>query len=84
MEADDSAINVPAIAAAHVIKRYIAQAPDEITLEVNVALARLYWYLPSVPDKSWQITDLFLKLQNIEYCDNTVRVRNIDLRNFYL
>ena len=35
MEADDSAINVPAIAAAHVIKRYIAQAPDEITLEVG-------------------------------------------------
>ena len=34
MEADDSAINVPAIAAAHVIKRYVAQAPDEISLEV--------------------------------------------------
>ncbi|XP_065055812.1 GTPase-activating protein CdGAPr-like isoform X2 [Rhopilema esculentum] len=35
MEADDSAINVPAIAAAHVIKRYVAQAPDEISLEVG-------------------------------------------------
>lgn len=34
MEADDSAINVPAIAAAHVIKRYVAQASDEISLEV--------------------------------------------------
>eukprot|EP00794_Sanderia_malayensis_P011263 gene11263-12443_t len=35
MEADDHAINVPAVAAAHVIKRYVAQAPDEITLEVG-------------------------------------------------
>ena len=31
---DDSAINTPAVAAAHVIKRYIAQAQDEISLEV--------------------------------------------------
>ena len=37
MEADDSAINVPAIAAAHVIKRYVAQAPDEISLEVSLS-----------------------------------------------
>ena len=35
MEADDSAINVPAVAAARVIKRYIAQAPDEVSLEVE-------------------------------------------------
>ena len=39
MEADDSAINVPAIAAAHVIKRYVAQAPDEISLEVLFFIA---------------------------------------------
>jgi len=30
----DSAINVPAIAAAQVIKRYAPQAPDELSLEV--------------------------------------------------
>ncbi|XP_021375956.1 uncharacterized protein LOC110464834 isoform X2 [Mizuhopecten yessoensis] len=32
---DDSGINTPAIAAAHAIKRYTAQAPDEISLEVG-------------------------------------------------
>jgi hypothetical protein len=33
--AEESSINVPAIAAAHVIKRYIAQATDELTFEVT-------------------------------------------------
>ncbi|KAM9175313.1 rho GTPase-activating protein 32 [Mergus octosetaceus] len=32
---EESSINVPAIAAAHVIKRYIAQAPDELSFEVG-------------------------------------------------
>ena len=32
---DESAINVPAIAAGHVIKRYNAQSSDEISLEVG-------------------------------------------------
>ena len=32
---DESAINVPGIAAAHVIMRYTAQAVDEISLEVR-------------------------------------------------
>ncbi|XP_061448427.1 rho GTPase-activating protein 32 isoform X3 [Rhineura floridana] len=32
---DESSINVPAIAAAHVIKRYIAQAADELSFEVG-------------------------------------------------
>lgn len=32
---DDSAINTPAIAAAHVIKRYTANAGDEISFEVG-------------------------------------------------
>ena len=32
---DDSGINTPAIAAAHAIKRYQAQAADEISLEVS-------------------------------------------------
>uniref|UniRef100_UPI00358E3990 rho GTPase-activating protein 32-like n=1 Tax=Myxine glutinosa TaxID=7769 RepID=UPI00358E3990 len=32
---EESSINVPAIGAAHVIKRYAAQAPDELSLEVG-------------------------------------------------
>ena len=35
---DDSAINTPAIAAAHVIRRYTAQAADEISFEVSFFL----------------------------------------------
>ena len=35
---DDSAINTPAIAAGHVIKRYTAQARDELTFEVRAHL----------------------------------------------
>ena len=49
MEADDSAINVPAIAAAHVIKRYVAQAPDEISLEVYIILCGIISYSIAVP-----------------------------------
>lgn len=37
MLTEDSAINVPAVAAAHVIKRYTAQASDEISFEVKYA-----------------------------------------------
>ncbi len=32
---DDSAINTPAVAAAHVTRRYTAQAADEISFEVG-------------------------------------------------
>lgn len=32
---DDSDINTPAVAAAYVVKRYIAQAQDEISFEVS-------------------------------------------------
>lgn len=35
---EESSINVPAIAAAHVIKRYIAQAADELSFEVNKSI----------------------------------------------
>ncbi|XP_032296797.1 rho GTPase-activating protein 33-like [Coturnix japonica] len=31
----ESSLNIPAIAAAHVIKSYVAQAPDEVSLEVG-------------------------------------------------
>ena len=47
MLTEDSAINVPAVAAAHVIKRYTAQASDEISFEVcfvpfNIMLFMLF------------------------------------------
>lgn len=32
---DDSDINTPAVAAAYVVKRYVAQASDEISFEVS-------------------------------------------------
>lgn len=34
---EEASINVPAIAAAHVTKRYTAQATDELTFEVTAA-----------------------------------------------
>jgi len=35
---NDSAINVPAIGAAHAVKRYTAQATDELSFEVHMRL----------------------------------------------
>ncbi|XP_052543868.1 rho GTPase-activating protein 32-like isoform X1 [Tympanuchus pallidicinctus] len=32
---EESSLNIPAIGAAHVLKRYVAQAPDELSLEVG-------------------------------------------------
>ena len=32
---DSSAINTPAVSAAHVVKRHVAQASDELTLNVG-------------------------------------------------
>jgi len=34
----DSAINTPAIGAAHVVNSYVAKAPDELSLEVTASL----------------------------------------------
>ena len=51
MEADDSAINVPAIAAGRVIKRYQAQAADEITLDVGEFLSIID--MPPVEETIW-------------------------------
>jgi len=34
----DSAINTPAIGAAHVVNSYVAKAPDELSLEVSALL----------------------------------------------
>ncbi|XP_047131527.1 dual specificity protein kinase splB isoform X2 [Hydra vulgaris] len=51
MEADDSAINVPAIAAGRVIKRYQSQAPDEMTLDVGEFISIID--MPHVDETVW-------------------------------
>ncbi|XP_031559781.1 rho GTPase-activating protein 32-like isoform X2 [Actinia tenebrosa] len=48
---DDSAINVPAIAAAHVIKRYTAQGADEISLDVGNIISVID--MPPVDESIW-------------------------------
>ncbi|XP_071841993.1 rho GTPase-activating protein 32-like isoform X3 [Apostichopus japonicus] len=48
---DESAINIPAVAAAHVTKRYIAQAPDEISLEVGDMISVID--MPPSEETSW-------------------------------
>lgn len=39
---EEASINVPAIAAAHVIKRYTAQATDELTFEVTTLCQKMF------------------------------------------
>lgn len=48
---DESPINVPGIAAAHVIKRYTAQAVDEISLEVGSIISVID--MPPVDESLW-------------------------------
>ncbi|XP_033641112.1 rho GTPase-activating protein 32-like isoform X4 [Asterias rubens] len=48
---EESAINIPAVAAAHVTKRYMAQAPDEISLEVGDMISVID--MPPPEDTSW-------------------------------
>ncbi|XP_030632668.1 rho GTPase-activating protein 32 [Chanos chanos] len=48
---DESSINVPAIAAAHVIKRYIAQAADELSFEVGDIVSVID--MPPKEDTGW-------------------------------
>ncbi|KAM7374878.1 hypothetical protein PAMP_007512 [Pampus punctatissimus] len=48
---EESSINVPAIAAAHVIKRYIAQAPDELSFEVGDIVSVID--MPPKEDTTW-------------------------------
>uniref|UniRef100_A0A6Q2Y1T8 Rho GTPase activating protein 32a n=1 Tax=Esox lucius TaxID=8010 RepID=A0A6Q2Y1T8_ESOLU len=49
--AEESSINVPAIAAAHVIKRYTAQATDELTFEVGDIVSVID--MPPKEDTGW-------------------------------
>ncbi|XP_052803848.1 uncharacterized protein LOC128233978 isoform X2 [Mya arenaria] len=51
MAVDDSGINTPAIAAAHAIKRYTAQAVDEISLEVGDIISVID--MPPTDDTIW-------------------------------
>ncbi|XP_051955289.1 rho GTPase-activating protein 32-like [Xyrauchen texanus] len=48
---EESSINVPAIAAAHVIKRYIAQAADELSFEVGDIVSVID--MPPKEDTTW-------------------------------
>ncbi|XP_070548003.1 rho GTPase-activating protein 32-like isoform X1 [Ptychodera flava] len=48
---DESAINIPAVAAAHVVKRYVAQASDELSLEVGEFVSVID--MPPVEDTNW-------------------------------
>ncbi|XP_076607226.1 rho GTPase-activating protein 32 isoform X2 [Chaetodon auriga] len=48
---EESSINVPAIAAAHVIKRYIAQASDELSFEVGDIVSVID--MPPKEDTTW-------------------------------
>lgn len=38
---EEASLNIPAVAAAHVVKRYTAQAPDELSFEVRLWASRL-------------------------------------------
>ncbi|XP_074927258.1 rho GTPase-activating protein 33 [Chelonoidis abingdonii] len=48
---EEASINVPAIAAAHVIKRYAAQAPDELSFEVGDIVSVID--MPPKEEVSW-------------------------------
>ncbi|KAI4893824.1 hypothetical protein NFI96_018840, partial [Prochilodus magdalenae] len=48
---DEASLNVPAIAAAHVIKRYTAQASDEISIEVGDILSVID--MPPKEETTW-------------------------------
>lgn len=41
---EEASLNIPAVAAAHVVKRYTAQAPDELSFEVRLDSYGLYLY----------------------------------------
>ncbi|KAG7249807.1 hypothetical protein CRUP_029453, partial [Coryphaenoides rupestris] len=48
---EEASLNVPAIAAAHVVKRYTAQASDEISIEVGDILSVID--MPPKEETSW-------------------------------
>uniref|UniRef100_A0A673UJ29 Rho GTPase activating protein 33 n=1 Tax=Suricata suricatta TaxID=37032 RepID=A0A673UJ29_SURSU len=48
---EEASLNIPAVAAAHVIKRYAAQAPDELSFEVGDIVSVID--MPPTEDRSW-------------------------------
>ncbi|XP_004388160.1 rho GTPase-activating protein 33 isoform X1 [Trichechus manatus latirostris] len=48
---EEASLNVPAVAAAHVVKRYTAQAPDELSFEVGDIVSVID--MPPTEDRSW-------------------------------
>ncbi|XP_073879322.1 rho GTPase-activating protein 33 isoform X6 [Macaca fascicularis] len=48
---EEASLNIPAVAAAHVIKRYTAQAPDELSFEVGDIVSVID--MPPTEDRSW-------------------------------
>ena len=48
---DTSAINTPAVSAAHVIKRHIARASDELTLDVGDMVSIID--MPQAQESTW-------------------------------
>lgn len=49
---EEASLNIPAVAAAHVVKRYTAQAPDELSFEVRLWGSRLQSWTPHFPAAS--------------------------------
>ncbi|XP_027711300.1 rho GTPase-activating protein 33 [Vombatus ursinus] len=48
---EEASLNIPAVAAAHVVKRYTAQAPDELSFEVGDIVSVID--MPPTEDRSW-------------------------------
>nr|XP_006823813.1 PREDICTED: rho GTPase-activating protein 32-like [Saccoglossus kowalevskii] len=48
---EESAINIPAVAAAHVVKRYVAQSNDELSLQVGDIVSVID--MPPIEDTNW-------------------------------
>jgi len=46
---NDSAINLPAVGAAHAVKRYCAQAADELSFEVSIQHASFHCIVLHLP-----------------------------------
>lgn len=62
---EEASLNIPAVAAAHVVKRYTAQAPDELSFEVrlgrnglHLCSGRLLPLLNSSPPIRAQVGDI--------------------------
>lgn len=77
---DESPINVPGIAAAHVVKRYTAQAVDELSLEVS-------WRPQKESDIPWKVTskqwDAWVE-KGIEGCKYSILKMKDDIDHFIM